>query len=138
MMDMFEQLRARLDPQGGYTGLDPSVLGGPAGMMRTMAPRAFKWATDRVVGGGSMLSGPVSKITQVPVRDIMVMGTDHPDAINPQKVNEIKALMSTAPSRLPAVELVQRNGKFFLKDGRHRLTAASELGADTVPAIIQR
>ncbi len=111
-----------------------AMLAGAAGK----APAAARWLTDRIVGGGSMLSGPVSKITQVPVKDIMVRALDHPDAINPLKVNEIKGLMSSAPSRLPAIELVEQGGKFYLKDGRHRFTAASELGFPSVPAIIQR
>ena len=99
---------------------------------------AFKWLTDRVVGGGSMLSGPVSKITQVPVKDIVVRASDHPDAINPLKVQEIQGLMTKTPSRLPAVELLRQGNQYILKDGRHRFTAAQGLGLENVPAIISK
>ena len=143
------QLR-RTDPHGVFAELnrqfdtvDTSVLGGPAsigmtalrGAGRAAAP-AIKWLTDRVVGGGSMLSGPVSKITQVPVKDILVRAADHPDAVNPLKVQEIQGLLSSAPTRVPAVELVKEGGKFVLKDGRHRFTAAQGLGLENIPAII--
>lgn len=85
-----------------------------------------------------MLSGPVSKITQVPIKDILVRAGDHPDAINPTKVTEIQGLLSTAPSRVPAVELIKEGGKFVLKDGRHRFTAAQGLGLQNIPAIIAK
>jgi len=85
-----------------------------------------------------MLSGPVSKITQVPVKDIIVRSGDHPDAINPMKVQEIQNLLSTTPSRIPAVELTREGGKLVLKDGRHRFTAASGLGLEHIPAIIAK
>lgn len=128
LMGLFE------DPAGN------PALGGPAlgtTIARQGAP-LLKWATDRVVGGGSMLSGPVSKITQVPVKDIVVRASDHPDAVNPMKVQEIQSLLSQAPSRVPAVELVREGGKLVLKDGRHRFTAASGLGLENIPAIIAK
>lgn len=114
-----------------------SPLAAGATITRGAAP-LVKWVTDRVVGGGSMLSGPVSKITQVPVKDILVRAGDHPDAINPMKVNEIQGLLSSTPSRVPAVELVKEGGKFVLKDGRHRFTAAQGLGLQNIPAIIAK
>lgn len=123
------------DPTGGVGFATPLAAG--ATIARGAVP-AIKWLTDRVVGGGSMLSGPVSKITQVPVKDIIVRAGDHPDAINPMKVQEIQSLLSQAPSRVPAVELVREGGKFVLKDGRHRFTAASGLGLDNIPAIIAK
>ena len=123
------------DPTGGLGFGTP--LGAGATIARGAIP-TVKWLTDRVVGGGSMLSGPVSKITQIPVKDIIVRSGDHPDAINPMKVQEIQGLLSTSPSRIPAVELVKEGGKYILKDGRHRFTAASGMGLDTVPAIIAR
>ncbi|MGL5936027.1 MAG: hypothetical protein ACRCZI_10470 [Cetobacterium sp.] len=85
-----------------------------------------------------MLSGPVSKITQVPVKDIIVRSGDHPDAINPMKVQEITDLLSKTPSRVPAVELIREGDKLILKDGRHRFTAASGMGLQNIPAIIAK
>lgn len=123
------------DPTAGVGFATPLVLGST--IARGAIP-AVKWLTDRVVGGGSMLSGPVSKITQVPVKDIIVRAGDHPDAINPTKVQEIQSLLSQAPSRVPAVELVREGGKLVLKDGRHRFTAASGLGLENIPAIIAK
>jgi len=123
---------------------DPSnnaLIGSPLAAGATIARGAvpaIKWLTDRVVGGGSMLSGPVSKITQVPVKDIVVRAGDHPDAINPMKVQEIQSLLSQSPSRVPAVELVREGGKLVLKDGRHRFTAASGMGLENIPAIIAK
>jgi len=134
--DRFGQLRSALE--------DPSVgmlLGGPLAAGATIArgaTPAIKWLTDRVVGGGSMLSGPVSKITQVPIKDIIVRSADHPDAINPLKVQEIQGLLAKTPSRLPAVELVKQGNQYILKDGRHRFTAAQGLGLENVPAIIAK
>lgn len=132
----FGKLQSALeDPTGGL------ALGGPLAAASTIARGStpvVKWMTDRVVGGGSMLSGPVSKITQVPVKDIIVRPGDHPDAINPMKVQEIQSLLSTTPSRVPAVELVMENGKLILKDGRHRFTAASGMGLQNIPAIIAK
>lgn len=118
-----------------------ALIGSPLAAGATIARGAvpaIKWLTDRVVGGGSMLSGPVSKITQVPVKDIIVRAGDHPDAINPMKVQEIQSLLSQTPSRVPAVELVREGGKLVLKDGRHRFTAASGLGLENIPAIIAK
>lgn len=123
------------DPTAGAGFAAPLALGST--ITRGAIP-AIKWLTDRVVGGGSMLQGPVSKITQVPVRDIIVRAGDHPDAINPMKVQEIQSLLSTSPSRVPAVELVREGGKFVLKDGRHRFTAASGMGLENIPAIIAK
>lgn len=123
------------DPTGGL------ALGGPLAAGAAIAGRAIpavKWATDRLVGGGSMLSGPVSKITQVPVKDIIVRAGDHPDSINPMKVAEIQGLLSQTPGRVPAVELVREGNKYVLKDGRHRFTAASGLGFESIPSIIAR
>lgn len=124
-----------------FSSAPTPLLGGPAVIGSTAARSAaplIKWLTERIVGGGSMLQGPVSKITQVPVRDIVVRGADHPDAINPLKVNEIRSLLSSSPSRVPAVELAEEGGKLVLKDGRHRFTAAQGLGLENVPAIISR
>lgn len=134
--DVFAKLKMMMD--------DPTsngFLGGPAALGTTIASKgipAIKWLTDRVVGGGSMLSGPVSKITQIPVKDIIVRASDHPDAINPTKVTEIQGLLTKRPGSVPAVELQQEGGKYYLKDGRHRFTAASGLGLQSVPAIIAR
>lgn len=145
--------RTKKDPHGVFTAVNDffekaptDLLGGPGALAGTVAGSTIKgaarplvqWLTDRVVGGGSMLSGPVSKITQVPVRDILVRSVDHPDAVNPTKVTEIQSLLSSAPSRVPAVELVQEGGKFILKDGRHRFTAAQGLGLQNIPAIIAK
>lgn len=113
------------------------ALGGSTAIAKGAVP-VFKWLTDRVVGGGSMLSGPVSKITQVPVKDIIVRASDHPDAINPMKVNEIQGLLSKTPGRVPAVELMREGGKLVLKDGRHRFTAAQGMGLESIPAIIAK
>lgn len=132
----FGKLQSALeDPTGGLGFGTPLAAG--ATIARGATP-LVKWLTDRVVGGGSMLSGPVSKITQVPVKDIIVRSGDHPDAINPMKVQEIQSLLSASPSRVPAVELVREGGKLILKDGRHRFTAASGMGLENIPAIIAR
>jgi hypothetical protein len=132
----FATLLNRLDdPTAGLGFATPLAAG--ATIARGAVP-ALKWLTDRVVGGGSMLSGPVSKITQVPVKDIIVRASDHPDAINPLKVQEIQGLLSKTPSRLPAVELVRQGNQYILKDGRHRFTAAQGLGLENVPAIIAK
>lgn len=133
---VFSRLAEMFDDPAG-NALVGSPLAAGATIARGTVP-AIKWLTDRVVGGGSMLSGPVSKITQVPVRDIVVRSGDHPDAINPMKVQEIQSLLSTSPSRVPAVELVREGGKLILKDGRHRFTAASGMGLENIPAIIAR
>lgn len=134
--DTFAALQSMFDNPAGNP-----ALGGPVAIGATVASKgipAVKWLTDRVVGGGSMLSGPVSKITQVPVKDIIVRATDHPDAINPTKVTEIQGLLAKRPGSVPAVELQQEGGKYYLKDGRHRFTAASGLGLQSVPAIIAK
>lgn len=132
----FRELSAMFDNPAGNPALGgPAAIGSTA--LKSAAP-VFRWLTDRVVGGGSMLSGPVSKITQVPVKDIIVRAGDHPDAINPTKVTEIQALLTKRPGSVPAVELQQEGGKYYLKDGRHRFTAASGMGFDSVPAIIAR
>lgn len=132
----FGKLQEALDDPTGGLGLGGPLAAGAA-ITRGSVP-LVKWLTDRVVGGGSMLSGPVSKITQVPVKDIIVRSGDHPDAINPMKVQEIQSLLSSSPSRVPAVELVREGGKLVLKDGRHRFTAASGLGLENIPAIIAK
>jgi len=132
----FAELLNRFDdPTAGLGFATPLAAG--ATIARGAIP-AIKWLTDRVVGGGSMLSGPVSKITQVPVKDIIVRSKDHPDAINPLKVQEIQGLLTQTPSRLPAVELVKHGNQYILKDGRHRFTAAQGLGLENVPAIIAK
>lgn len=133
---MFGRLAEMFDDPTGN-----ALVGSPLAAGATIARGAtplVKWLTDRVVGGGSMLSGPVSKITQVPVKDIIVRSGDHPDAINPMKVQEIQSLLSSSPSRVPAVELVREGGKLILKDGRHRFTAASGMGLENIPAIIAK
>ena len=101
----FGKLQSALEDPTGSLGFGTPLAAGTA-IARGATP-LVKWLTDRVVGGGSMLSGPVSKITQVPVRDIIVRSGDHPDTINPLKVQEIQSLLSTSPSRVPAVELVR-------------------------------
>ncbi len=132
----FGKLQTALEDPTGGLGFGTPLATGAA--IASRAIPAVKWLTDRVVGGGSMLSGPVSKITQVPVKNIIVRSGDHPDAINPLKVQEIQGLLSTSPSRVPAVELVREGGKLILKDGRHRFTAASGMGLENIPAIIAK
>jgi len=133
---LFGKLQEALEDPTGSLGFGTPLAAG-ATIARGATP-VVKWLTDRVVGGGSMLSGPVSKITQVPIRDIIVRSGDHPDVINPMKVQEIQNLLSTAPARVPAVELVMEGGKLVLKDGRHRFTAASGMGLENIPAIIAK
>ncbi len=133
---VFGKLVSALEDPTGSLGFATPLSAGA--MITRGAIPAVKWLTDRVVGGGSMLSGPVSKITQVPVKDIIVRSGDHPDAINPLKVQEIQGLLATSPSRVPAVELVREGGKLVLKDGRHRFTAASGMGLENIPAIIAK
>lgn len=126
------------EPGAGLFDRLMSVLNSPGAEALLGGPMAARWITNRIVGGTSQLQGPVSKITQVPIRDIAINAADHPDAINPLKVNEIQSLMSGASSRIPALELAEDGGKLVLKDGRHRFTAAQRLGLDEVPAVIQR
>lgn len=100
---------------------------------------AFQWITNRVVGGSSLTADEraVSNIAQVKTDQLKVRPEDHPDPINPEKVKAIGEKLAKDPSKVPALEVaLDKNGELIVKDGRHRLQAAKEAGAESVPATI--